>query len=58
LREFSGDHPVWTPELLDRFLADPMTVVPGTDMSFQGLDDPAQRRILIDWLAGPDAATD
>ena len=51
LQAWAEDNPVWTPDLLDRFLADPLTVVPGTDMSFFGLDDPVQRRVLIEWLA-------
>lgn len=41
----------WTPELLDRFLADPEAVAPGTEMGYPGLGDPAQRRALIAWLA-------
>ena len=44
-------HRVWTPELLDRFLADPEAVVPGTYMGFPGLADPAERRALIAWLS-------
>lgn len=51
LRAHASRHPRWTEAELDRYLADPMTVVPGTDMSFQGLDDAAQRRTLIRWLA-------
>ena len=58
MQTYAGANSVWTPDLLDRFLADPMSVVPGTDMSFQGLDDPEQRRNLIRWLAQPEAGTD
>ena len=58
LRAHARTHPRWTEAELDRFLADPLGVVPGTDMSFQGIDDPAQRRALIRWLAGPDARSD
>lgn len=58
LRDYARSHPRWTEAELDRFLADPLGVVPGTDMSFQGLDDPAARRTLIRWLARPDARSD
>ena len=54
LQAHARRHPRWTEAELDRFLADPWSVVPGTDMSFQGLDDPAERRALIRWLARPD----
>jgi cytochrome c len=58
LSAHSRRHPRWTEAELDRFLADPLSVVPGTDMSFQGIDDPAQRRALIRWLARPDGRGD
>jgi cytochrome c2 len=41
---------VWTPETLDRFLADPFAYLRGTTMSFVGLRDPAERRAVIDYL--------
>ena len=50
LRRFARRERVWTPELLDRFLADPEGVVPGTEMGLIGMRDPHQRRTLIDWL--------
>ena len=53
LRRFAASNPRWTPELLDRFLADPDRVVPGTEMGLIGLRDPAQRRALIAWLSAP-----
>lgn len=37
----------WTPQLLDRFLADPMGFAPGTVMAFTGLKDPADRAAVI-----------
>jgi cytochrome c len=49
---FAGRQELWTPELLDRFIADPETVVPGTHMSFHGMADPAQRAALIEYLKG------
>ena len=57
LQAWSRLNPVWTPERLDRFLADPMTLVPGTDMTFNGLDDRDARAALIRWLARPTAET-
>lgn len=50
MRAFAKRHDRWTPPLLDRFLASPGALVPGTEMGFTGLADPAQRRALIDWL--------
>src|SRR5512147_1321468 len=42
---------VWTPRMLDAFLADPERVVPGTEMGLPaGLADPADRRDVIDFL--------
>jgi cytochrome c len=51
LRRLAERHPRWTPDLLDRFLADPVGLVPGTEMGYPGLDDPADRQALIAWLA-------
>lgn len=50
LRALAEQQRRWTPELLDRFIADPEAVAPGTEMGFMGLKDGAQRRALIDWL--------
>lgn len=41
----------WDEETLDRFLADPTGVVPGTKMTFAGVPDPGERRALVAWLA-------
>ena len=51
LRQLAAQHALWTPELLDRFIADPAVVAPGTEMGYPGLDDPAERRALIAWLS-------
>jgi cytochrome c len=40
----------WTPEVLDRYLADPKAVVPGTIMAFAGVRNADQRRQLIAYL--------
>ena len=52
LRRFAGANPRWTPELLDRFMAAPEKLVPGTEMDFSGIADAASRKALIDWLKG------
>jgi cytochrome c len=41
---------VWTPERLDTWLSGPMTMVPGTKMSFGGYSDPKQRQAVIAYL--------
>ena len=50
LRRFARRHPRWTPKLLDRYVADPEALVPGTSMNFHGINDPAERRALIKYL--------
>jgi cytochrome c len=42
---------VWDPSTLDRYLAAPRQVVPGTLMTYPGLKDPRQRTDLIAYLA-------
>jgi cytochrome c len=42
---------VWTEATLDRFLADPQAVVPGTAMNFFGLHNPVERQAVIAYLA-------
>lgn len=43
----------WTPEMLDRYLADPEAFMPEGRMAGVRLRDPAERRVLIEWLARP-----
>ena len=50
MRRLAGREARWTPEMLDQFLAEPEAAVPGTEMGFEGLSDPAERRALISWL--------
>ncbi len=51
---------VWDDTSLDAFLANPRSFLPGSRMSFRGIDDDHDRQDLIDWLreatAGADAA--
>ncbi len=42
--------PMWTPELLDEYLAGPKKFAPGTKMEFQGLLKEEDRRALIEHL--------
>ena len=49
---------VWNAETLDRFLAAPLKVVPGTSMGFVGIPDDEERRNLIAWLATLSASSD
>jgi cytochrome c len=40
----------WDEKTLDRFLAKPLQVVPGTSMTYDGVPDPQDRRDLIAYL--------
>jgi cytochrome c len=40
----------WTPERLETWLSGPMSMVPGTKMSFGGYSDPKQRQTVITYL--------
>lgn len=50
LRRFARANPRWAPELLDRMIADPEVLVPGTSMSFHGISDAEERRALLAYL--------
>jgi len=41
----------WDPSTLDRYLASPRDIVPGTLMTFPGLKDPKERADVIAYLA-------
>lgn len=41
---------VWSAEMLDRFLADPLTAIPGTAMGYAGVTDGKERADLIAYL--------
>jgi len=41
---------VWDERTLDRFLANPMVTVPGTAMTYAGIDDAQERADLIAYL--------
>ena len=50
MRGFAAKHPRWTAELLDRFIADPESLVPKTRMNFPGIRDAKERAALIGYL--------
>ncbi len=41
---------VWNKRTLDRFLASPLAVIPGTAMGYAGIADPRERADLIEYL--------
>lgn len=51
-KAFAAANPRWTPELLDRFLADPEALVPGNQMGFFGLRKAEERAAVIAYLLG------
>ncbi len=53
LRQLAEREGRWSETLLDRFIADPEAVAPGTAMTFTGMRDPKERADLIAWLRQP-----
>lgn len=47
---------VWNEKSLDRFLAAPTRVIPGTAMGYAGIPDPHERADLIAWLRAANAS--
>lgn len=58
--EMKASRLVWDERTLDRFLAKPLSVVPGTSMTYDGVPEPQDRADLIAYLrraaAGPECA--
>lgn len=50
-KTFAKRNPRWTKALLDKFLANPMKMVPGNEMGFFGLKDSQERAAIIGYLA-------
>ena len=50
LQGYAKDHPIWTPEELSQWLAGPAKLVPGTKMSFPGLNKPEDIANVIAYL--------
>jgi len=51
LRHFAQSEGNWTTDLLDAFLTSPRALVPGTTMSFDGLETEQDRAAILDYLA-------
>jgi len=51
LREAGARGLTWDAATLDRYLEDPTAFVPGGRMEGVWVRDPAERRVLIEWLA-------
>ena len=51
-----SSHIVWNDKTLDRFLANPLKMVPGTTMTYDGVPDAADRADLLAYLEGADKA--
>jgi cytochrome c2 len=47
---FAGREQWWGKGLLDKFIADPEGLVPGTSMTFHGISDADERKALIEYL--------
>jgi cytochrome c len=56
MKEQAAKGLVWTTEILDRYVTDPDSVVPGTRMSLPGIKDAQDRADLIAYLAGSGTA--
>lgn len=41
---------VWDERSLDQYLAEPESLVPGTLMALVSIKDPAERKVLIEYL--------
>ena len=53
LRKARDEGLVWDEARLDQFLADPAGMFPGLWMATRGIDDAAERRALVRFLADP-----
>lgn len=53
LKGLAARQPRWSPDLLDRYIADPEAVAPGTAMTFTGMPNAAERADLIAFLRKP-----
>ncbi len=50
MKKAGADGAVWTEETLDRYLADPLEMIPETTMSFPGVRNADERRAIIGYL--------
>ena len=57
MRKFGDIEGNWGKGLLDKFIADPEALVPGTSMTFNGISDPAERAALIAYMEDQTSAS-
>jgi cytochrome c len=50
LKKAGAEGLVWNDGTLERYLADPLEMIPETTMSFPGVKNAAERRSIIDYL--------
>ena len=50
MKKAGADGLVWSEDTLERYLADPLAMLPATTMSFPGVRDAAERRAVIAYL--------
>jgi cytochrome c2 len=50
MKKAGADGLVWSEEALERYLADPLEMIPETTMSFPGVKNAAERRTIIEYL--------
>ena len=50
MRRFAETEGYWGKGLLDKFVADPEALVPGTSMTFHGISDADERKALVAYL--------
>jgi cytochrome c2 len=50
MKKAAAEGLAWTDETLDRYLADPLEMIPETTMSFPGVKNASERRAIIDYL--------
>lgn len=51
MQNFAKEHKIWSPALLDKYLANPQAVVPGNRMGFQGFGQEKNRADVILYLS-------
>ena len=50
MKKAGADGLIWSEAALDRYLADPLEMIPETTMSFPGVKNAAERRAIVDYL--------
>lgn len=50
IKDFAGSNPNWTDDLMNQYLENPKSIVPGGKMAFAGLKKPEDRENVIAYL--------